>query len=84
LCTERAYERLTELHAEYNVQEFVVTNTIPQTERFRALDFVSVRDLSNILARVINRIHYSRPVRDLFVTSEPTAIPFSSQGSVKQ
>ncbi len=78
LCTERAYERLTELHAEYNVQEFVVTNTIPQTERFRALDFVSVRDLSNILARVINRIHYSRPVRDLFITSEPTAIPSPS------
>ncbi|MBN1261166.1 MAG: ribose-phosphate pyrophosphokinase [Anaerolineae bacterium] len=69
LCTEQAYERLTELHAHYNLKAVVVTNSIPQTERFRSLDFFSVRDISGVLSRVINRIHYGRSVNELFTGS---------------
>jgi len=70
LCMEQAYERLTELHAQYNLKEVVVTNSIPQTECFRSLDFVTVHDISGILARVINRIHYSRSVNELFTSAQ--------------
>lgn len=66
LCTDRAYERLTELHEAYRLKQVVVTNSIPQTERFTSLSFFTVRDLSEILARVINRVHYSRSVSELF------------------
>ncbi len=66
LCSEQARERLSELAANYQLEEVVVTNTIPQTEAFRDLSFVSERDLSDLLARVINRIHYNRSVSELF------------------
>ncbi len=66
LCTPSARERLLRLHERYHLKKLVITNSIPQTEAFRALPFVSVRDLSDRLARVINRIHYSRPVDELF------------------
>lgn len=70
LCTERAYERLTELHEAYNLKQVVVTNSIPQTEKFTSLSFFTVRDLAEILARVINRVHYSRSVSELFMRTE--------------
>jgi ribose-phosphate pyrophosphokinase len=66
LCSEQARERLSELAANYQLEKVVVTNTIPQTEAFRDLSFVSERDLSDLLARVINRIHYNRSVSELF------------------
>jgi len=62
LCMERARERLSELHADYHLKEVVVTNSIPQTDVFQALPFVSVRCLSDILTRVINWIHFNRSV----------------------
>ena len=40
----------------------MTTNSIPQTEEFRTLPFLSVCDLSATLAWVINRIHYNRSV----------------------
>lgn len=66
LCVGRARERLLELHADYHLKEVVVTNSIPQTDEFRTLPFVSVRCLSNTLARTINRIHYNRSVSEVF------------------
>ena len=66
LCTDRARRRLVELHEDYHLQEMVVTDSIPQTGTFRALPLVSVRSLDDILARVINRIHYSQSVSELF------------------
>jgi ribose-phosphate pyrophosphokinase len=66
LCTERARRRLEELHTSYHLKEMVVTDSIPQTDTFQALPFVSVRSLGDILARVINRIHYSQSVSELF------------------
>jgi ribose-phosphate pyrophosphokinase len=62
LCMGRARERLLELHADYHLKEVVVTNSIPQTDVFQALPFVSVRCLSDIFTRVINRIHFNRSV----------------------
>jgi ribose-phosphate pyrophosphokinase len=66
LCMESAFERLLALYTEYRLQEVVVTNSIPQTEKFRALPFVSVRCLSDTLSRTINRIHYNRSISELF------------------
>ncbi len=61
-----ARERLVDLHRDYHLQEVIVTNSVPQTGAFQSLPFVSVRCLSYTLTRVINRIHYNRPVSELF------------------
>jgi ribose-phosphate pyrophosphokinase len=66
LCMPEAYDRLIELRLEYNMQELMTTNSIPQTDAFSALPFLSVQDLSDVLARVLNRIHYNRSVSELF------------------
>ncbi|MGA1875356.1 MAG: ribose-phosphate diphosphokinase, partial [bacterium] len=66
LCMESAWERLMDLQANYHLREVVVTNSIPQTDKFKALPFFSVRSLADILSRVINRIHYNREVSELF------------------
>jgi ribose-phosphate pyrophosphokinase len=60
LCSERALERLSDLHADYGLREVVVTNSIPQTDAFQELPFLTVRSLADALSRVINRIHYNR------------------------
>jgi ribose-phosphate pyrophosphokinase len=70
LCMERAYDRLLELYEHYGLQEVLVTNTIPQTEEFEALPFLSVRCLSTPLAHVVNRIHYNRPVDDVLLRED--------------
>jgi ribose-phosphate pyrophosphokinase len=66
LGMERAYERMMGLCADYAVKQIVVTDSIPQTERFLKLPCVSVKGLAEIFARVINRIHYDRSVSELF------------------
>ena len=65
-CVEQGRERLLALHADYCVKEVIVTNSIPQTDGFTALPFVTVRCLSDTLARAINRIHYDRSVSEVF------------------
>ena len=65
-CVQVARDRLLELHADYHLKEVIVTNSIPQTDDFLALPFVSVRCLSDTLARTINRIHYNRSVSEVF------------------
>jgi ribose-phosphate pyrophosphokinase len=65
LCTTQAQERLMDLHENYHLKKVIVTDSIPQTEEFRTLPFVSVRSLSDILTRVINGIHYNQPVTGL-------------------
>jgi len=66
LCTTTASGRLLELNDGYNLREVVVTDSIPQTEEFMALPFLSVRSLSNVFARVINRIHCNEAVGGAF------------------
>jgi ribose-phosphate pyrophosphokinase len=69
LCMESARDRLLALHTDHHLRKLVVTNSIPQTEAFEALPFVSVRCLSDSLSRTINRIHYNRSVSELFYRS---------------
>jgi len=66
LCVGKALERLTELHEKYGLKRVVISNSIPQTEEFRSLPFITERCLSDPLARTINRIHYNRSVSDVF------------------
>lgn len=66
LCNPRALERLSELHERCRLREVVVTDSVPQTETFRALPFISVKPLAGPLCRVINRIHYNRSVDGIF------------------
>jgi ribose-phosphate pyrophosphokinase len=74
LCTDQAYRRLSALYTDYHLKQAVVTNSIPQTSAFQALPFLSVRDISDTLAQVINRIHYNRSVSSLFYhDSQPGA-----------
>jgi len=70
LCAEQARQRLLDLHAHYNLREVVVTDSIPQTDEFVAMPFLSARSLSDILTRVINRIHYNHSVSSLFSGGE--------------
>lgn len=70
LCLESAQDRLATLHQDFHLARLVTTNSIPQTESFESLPFVSVLSLANILSRVINRIHYNRSVTDLFYEKE--------------
>jgi ribose-phosphate pyrophosphokinase len=70
LCLENARERLIELNEGYHLEEVITTNSIPQSQGFRELDFVREIDLSGILCQVINRIHYNKPVSELFYSSE--------------
>lgn len=66
LCVGQARERLSDLHKNYGLKQVVVTNSIPQTEEFEDVPFVTVRCLSDTLARTINRIHYNRSVSEVF------------------
>ena len=67
LRMETARERLVDLHANFHLRQVVVTNSVPQTPAFAALPFMSVRCLSDILSRIINRIHFNRPFSELFL-----------------
>jgi ribose-phosphate pyrophosphokinase len=70
LCMEVARQRLLDLYANYRLREVVVTNSIPQTDAFQALPFLSVRDIAEVFTLVINRIHFNRPVSDLYYRSQ--------------
>jgi ribose-phosphate pyrophosphokinase len=66
LCVGDGYSRLVNLHKEYNLKKVIVTNSIPQTQRFLSLPFVEVLCLSEFLSRVINRLHYGKSVSEVF------------------
>lgn len=66
LCMPKAYEQLLDLHENYHLKAVVVTNSIPQTDKFSQLPFVTVRCLSGLLSQTINRIHYNQSVSELF------------------
>lgn len=65
LGMDAAYERVTDLRRGYGLREMFVTNSVPQTQKFLALDFLTQVCLSDALARVINRIHYNCSISDL-------------------
>jgi ribose-phosphate pyrophosphokinase len=67
LCAEKGVERMAELHEGYHLKEMVVTDSVPQTDAFCSLPFVTVRSLAEILCRTINRLHYSRSVSEVFL-----------------
>ncbi len=69
LCLDEATDRLKELNTRFRLHQLVVTNSVPQTESVKALQFFSVRCLSDMLARTINRIHYDSSVSDIFYES---------------
>jgi len=68
LCLDAAYERLQDLHHRYRLRELVITDSIPQTEAFRALPFVREHTLAEHLARAVNAIHYEQPLTAIFST----------------
>lgn len=65
LCADQALERLTELHARTHLQTMTITDSVPQTDDFRSLPFLTIRSLADVLCRVINRIHYNRSVNGI-------------------
>ncbi len=71
LCQPVAYEQLLSLHEICRVSRLVVTNTIPQTDPFRALPFVEVVDLAPFFARAVYQIHHNLPLHDLYTLTRP-------------
>lgn len=68
LCLKPALNRILELHEYYNLKQLVTTNSIPQSYEFSGLAFIRICCLSDILARVINRIHFSLSISELFLS----------------
>ena len=69
LCLKPALNLIFELHEYYNLKELVTTNSISQSEEFTGLPFIRICCLSDMLARVINRIHFSLSISELFLNS---------------
>ncbi|MBV7331588.1 ribose-phosphate diphosphokinase [Chloroflexi bacterium TSY] len=57
LCLPLAHARLLELHADYHLTKVLVTNSIPQTDEFQQLPFLTVRCLAERLSQAIEHIH---------------------------
>ena len=70
LCTHHALDRLSDLQAGYHLQEVLVTDSVPQTQAFRALPFLTVRSLADPFARAVRRVHHNRSVNGMFVKPE--------------
>ena len=68
LCSEKAKERLLELKSQgVDIKLLITTNSIPQAESWHAeLGFTKIICLSEILARVINRVHFDTSASELF------------------
>lgn len=69
LCMQRAHERLVHLHANYHLQEVTITNSIPQTQAFRSLPFVSACSLAPTLTWVIDRVHHNCSLDEPFYST---------------
>jgi ribose-phosphate pyrophosphokinase len=61
-----AKTRLEEMHRILHLKRLIVTDSIPQTEDFKKLPFLTIRSLADTLARTVNRIHYGRSVSEVF------------------
>ncbi len=61
-----AKTRLEEMHRTLHLKRMIVTDSIPQTEEFKKLPFLTIRSLADTLARTVNRIHYGRSVSEVF------------------
>jgi len=70
LCTPKFKSILMDLHEKANLKKVFVTNSIPQTDEFSRLPFVQIQCLSDTLCRVINRIHYSQSISEVFYKPE--------------
>jgi ribose-phosphate pyrophosphokinase len=72
LGMEKARHCLLDLHNNYGLKQVTVTDSIPLAEAFKAMPFVRVRCLADVLARIVNRIHYDRSVSELFYPWQAT------------
>jgi len=68
LCTDSAYELFKGLSQRGLLRQFITTDSIPQTPRFDRLPCFTVVSLADRLARVVNRIHYSSSVSEVFAS----------------
>jgi ribose-phosphate pyrophosphokinase len=66
LCSDTAFEVLQRLQSEFTMEKCIVTNSIPQTQRFRDLDSFMVFDLAETIAATIHRIHHHESISELF------------------
>lgn len=78
LCNPQALAKLGELEGQYQLQEMIVTDSIPQTRDFTTLPFLKTRSLAEYLAEVIHRIHHNRAVNGMFFGSEDPEVHNSS------
>jgi len=57
---------IQELHDDFGLAGFSVTDSIPQTEAFSSLPFLSIRSLAEDLCLVVNHLHHNRSVSEVF------------------
>jgi ribose-phosphate pyrophosphokinase len=69
LCLPQAYQRMRDLQNQGILKDFMVTNSIPQSQDYLNLASLKVLDLADIFARLINRIHYNRSAAPLLFDS---------------
>jgi ribose-phosphate pyrophosphokinase len=65
---EKYIPRIIEAHEKYGLKEFHITDTIPQKESVRALDFVIQHSIAQRFAGTINRMHYNQSISKLFLS----------------
>jgi ribose-phosphate pyrophosphokinase len=64
LCMQSAHERLLDLIKNNGLKEIIVTNSIPQTAAFQKITNFSIKDISDVLSRIIWQVHHNWPVEE--------------------
>ncbi len=62
LGSTQSQERLEKLQARFGLQELVVTDSVPLTDAFNHLGFISTAPLAEPLANAIHGIHHNLPL----------------------
>lgn len=57
---------ITELHEKYGLAALHTTDSIPQIQAIKNLDFVTIHSLARRFAATINKLHYNQSVSELF------------------
>lgn len=62
LGSVQAQERLIELHENFGLEELLVTDSVPTTDKFINLEFVNIISLDEPLAKTVHCIHQNLPL----------------------
>lgn len=64
--TKKNLPKLLESHEKYGLQVLHVTDSVPQTDEIKNLDFVKIHTLDDRIMRTINRLQYDGSISQLY------------------